>query len=147
MLCERCKQNMATVHISKTINEKHTEMYLCPSCAEKMGIAGGGLFGFFQFPFESVQHKKECPACHATADFYRRTGRLSCPECYDAFRYSTDEVLKKIHGATRHKGSMSSKPSEIEKLKIQLKEAVEAERFEDAALLRDKIREYEKRGE
>ena len=147
MLCEKCKQNMATVHISRTLNGKHTETYLCPSCAETMGIAGGGLFAFFQPPIGSVTEKKECPSCHATSDFYRKTGRFSCPQCYDTFRFSTEELLKKFHGSTIHKGDMSAKPSELERLKSQLKEAVEAERFEDAAVLRDKIRSIEEGGE
>lgn len=145
MICERCKQNMATVHVSRTVDGKHIETYLCPSCAEKMGIAGGGLFGVFQTSFATVQ-KKECPTCHATNDFFKKTGRFSCPDCYDAFKDSTEELLKKFHRATIHKGDMSAKPSEIERLKSCLSEAVEAERFEDAAVIRDEIRDIEERG-
>ena len=71
-------------------------------------------------------------------------------------------MLKKIHGTSTHteiskddsalkkasENPVSEKePTELEKLKMSLAEAISSENFEQAAILRDKIRAMEKEGE
>ena len=34
MLCERCHKNPATVHVTKVLNDKKTEVHLCEQCAK-----------------------------------------------------------------------------------------------------------------
>ena len=90
-----------------------------------------------------------------TYDDFRKFGRLGCSECYNAFREQLAVLLKKIHGSNQHLGKAPSKlPQPIKKkidqlqeLKRQLQRAIEAESFEEAAALRDKIRGLEKKGE
>ena len=142
MLCEKCKTNIATVHFSQTVNGEHREIYLCPMCAAQEGLMGNSIFSLFQMPYKTTQ-KTHCPTCGNTLDFFERTGRFACPDCYSAFSDSLDSMLMKIHGATRHKGDMSSAPSKIDMLKSKLKDAIETENFEEAAKLRDEIKEME----
>ena len=124
MLCERCKKNMATVHYSQTINGEHREYNLCPACAQEEGLSGMSLFNLFPLSVKTTE-KLHCPTCGSSLDFYERNGRFACPDCYTSFGDSVDAMLKKIHGSSRHK------------------EAVENEKYEEAAKLRDKIKAIE----
>ena len=124
MLCERCKKNMATVHYSQTINGEHREYNLCPACAKEEGLSGMSLFNLFPLSVKTTE-KLHCPTCGSSLDFYERNGRFACPDCYTSFGDSVDAMLKKIHGSSK------------------LKEAVENEKYEEAAKLRDKIKAIE----
>ena len=59
------------------------------------------------------------------------------------FTDSTESILKKLHKTSVHKGDMSSTPSKLDKLKLELRDAIESENFEKAAELRDEIRTLE----
>ncbi|MFA5113395.1 MAG: AAA family ATPase [Candidatus Margulisiibacteriota bacterium] len=59
MICQSCKINPATVHITKIINGKKVERHLCGQCAAAEGFVPGGDLenfgladfpGFFEFP-------------------------------------------------------------------------------------------------
>jgi ATP-dependent Clp protease ATP-binding subunit ClpC len=59
MLCQNCKANPATVHITKIVNGKKVERHLCGQCAAEQGFVPGGNLenfglndfpGFFEFP-------------------------------------------------------------------------------------------------
>lgn len=143
MLCQKCKTNVATMHFSQTVNAQHREYYLCPFCAQSLGYMQGALLSFFG-DMPPAEPKKTCSACKADADFYKKTGRFSCPECYSAFAPLTQALLTKIHGTARHKGEASAKGAELEKLKASLSEAIADERYEEAAVIRDKLKELER---
>jgi protein arginine kinase activator len=97
--------------------------------------------------------KENCPACHWSMVDFQKTGRMGCSECYLHFETETKNMLKKIHGMTTHKGKEA--PTEVAKAKVRdkeklvakiraaLKKAIEDEQFEEAAALRDKLREME----
>ena len=142
MICEKCKKNTATVHLKQNINGSIKETFLCPVCAQEEGIVAGNFFSLFSYPAKSTQ-KAQCPSCKNTFDFYKKTGRFACPDCYSAFSDSVEGILKKIHKTSEHKGDMSSDPTKLDKLKIELRDAIECENFEKAAQLRDDIREIE----
>lgn len=40
MLCDNCKQNEATVHMTRVVNGKKTERHLCNVCAAKQPMMG-----------------------------------------------------------------------------------------------------------
>jgi protein arginine kinase activator len=83
-------------------------------------------------------------------------GRFGCSECYEAFRKQIDPLLKRIHGTNRHIGKvpLSTGPAgpvpeekknlqDIKSLKSLLEKAIQSENFEEAARLRDSIRDME----
>ena len=142
MLCEKCKKNTATVHFKQNINGSVKEIFLCPICAGEEGIVSGNPFSFFT-PREKSTQKAVCPTCKHNFDFYRKTGRFACPDCYSAFSDSAESILKKIHKTSSHKGDMNCVPSKLDKLKTELRDAIECENFEKAAELRDEIRSLE----
>ncbi|KYO67380.1 UvrB/UvrC motif-containing protein [Thermovenabulum gondwanense] len=174
MMCQECKVNPATVHIAKIVNGEKTEMHLCEECAKKKNFSLMGDFGSLNFDFEvepfSVQkflssffepvskeikrsnEPPKCDRCGLTFPRFTQIGRFGCSNCYTAFRGQLDPMLRRLHGKTYHAGKVPKRSggkirlkSEIEKLKRELQEAVNAEEYERAAVLRDKIRELEQK--
>lgn len=106
-----------------------------------------------------------CDKCHMTYDDFVKTGKLGCSNCYEVFSNKIDPLLKNIHPSSRHVGrklmvnnknvvntnknnevsiEKTNKSSEIENLKNKLKIAIQEERYEDAAKIRDEIKKLEK---
>jgi protein arginine kinase activator len=92
-----------------------------------------------------------CSFCSSTLADFRATGRLGCAHCYEAFESSLRDLLRRVHGNSRHIGRryVAPLPSELPhvssatELRDRLKRAIDAEQFELAADLRDKLRGIE----
>jgi protein arginine kinase activator len=108
--------------------------------------------------FEKPNVKKEAPVqlkcanCGLSYADFKKIGRLGCSECYTTFKKYLMPLLKRIHGSNVHLGKTlqkmekaAKKKSDLSALRIQLQRAVEAEAFEEAARIRDQIRELEKK--
>lgn len=81
---------------------------------------------------------------------FRNSGRLGCPHDYQAFAAELTPLLESIHGSTRHLGKTPRRlprnkqlQQELTRLRKQLHQAVVEEAYEEAARLRDRIRELE----
>ena len=170
MLCEKCKKNPATVHLKQAINGTVTEQHLCQACAEADGFLtdmtwNHGSFGsLFDDMFQDMFHFSaapealgtkasgtRCPVCGMTLEQFKQGGKLGCAACYDTFGPYLQPTLKSIHGSNEHKGKIPQKSGrqmmarrEIETLKRKLAVAIEKEEFEEAAKLRDRIRQLGK---
>ncbi len=165
MLCDVCGKNPATVHLTEIIDEQMTELHLCEDCAHKKSAQIGQQFGLSDLlagmaDFEKPSPEKEavavkCPNCGLSYADFRKIGRLGCGECYRAFNKYLAPLLKRIHGATQHIGKVpfkagkvirkKEKVTDILALKEKLQRAIETEAFEEAARLRDQIRDLERR--
>ncbi len=104
-----------------------------------------------------------CAGCGLVYEDFRKFGRLGCGECYVSFKEHLAGLLKKIHGSNKHLGKapdghdpaplpelveetpQAIESANIDDLKQQLHMAIQAEDFEKAAFLRDKIRGLEKK--
>jgi protein arginine kinase activator len=102
-----------------------------------------------------------CVVCGCTLRDFRRTGRLGCAECYASFESHLRDLLRRLHGSATHVGEdyvtsdpggavpVAAGPSpdragrELNRLREELRRAVESEDFELAAELRDRIRTME----
>ena len=168
MLCEKCKQNPATVHVQKNVNGVTETHALCPACAAEtagvqLDISVEDLFkGFLGSMFAMAgQAQKQaaqdapkepvCESCGLSFGAFRKAGRFGCGKCYDAFRPQVEASLKSVHGATRHEGKLPNRLSaellykrELVHSRDALRKAVEQENYEEAARLRDRIRVLEK---
>jgi protein arginine kinase activator len=98
----------------------------------------------------------QCPTCGFQFPLFKQTGRLGCPQCYQSFASVLEPVITSIHGNVRQtmdvpkvtsppeplppQGTLEGVGSNLEGLRSGLKAAVEGERFEEAARLRDEIR-------
>lgn len=162
MLCNRCGKNPASVHVQTIINGVKTEYDLCDACAHEEGYismfhpftsgAGNFVSAFLEgMPWTGTVSKPEqCPVCGWSYDEFARTGFVGCQSCYEKFGKRMEGVLRRIHGATRHVGKTPGwrKPTgdtKLDALKAELEEAIRKEEYERAAVLRDQIKELEKK--
>lgn len=154
MLCENCKKNVATTYFKQTVNGKTSEIFLCSDCAAKLGLdTSVPMFGFDSFlpTFLSGSHELEevrCPNCGMPFREILQTGKVGCDRCYDVFAKQLKPALHRMHGGKKHAGKIpfsfsGTKKSELETLRADLARAVENEDFEQAAVLRDRIKEQE----
>ncbi|KPJ76425.1 MAG: hypothetical protein AMK72_05360 [Planctomycetes bacterium SM23_25] len=162
MLCQRCNKQQATIHLTEILNNEKRERHLCEDCAREEGVAIKAqinlqdvLSGMLD-AHESAGRDASlrCPDCGITYAEFRNQGRLGCPHDYDVFAEPLHEVLEKVHGATEHTGKLPLRAGcdtrgqrELMQLRRRLQDAVEAERYEEAARLRDLIHEKEAAGE
>jgi protein arginine kinase activator len=156
MKCDVCGESDATVHLTQMVNGAVKKLHLCEECAEQSGINISGplsltdvLFGMgAQSDGDLTAQEKSCKRCHMTKADFKKTSRLGCPECYEAFSDELAPLLAAMHKGSQHAGKTPSGEimdaqtfSEIETMQKQLKEAVAAEQYEEAARLRDLIRQ------
>ena len=162
MLCDKCGKNNATTHIKTVINGVVTERNLCGYCAAAEGyssspqtsLAGmlASMLGDFM-PVGSVDSRK-CPVCGATFADIAESGKVGCAKCYEIFGDELMPYLKRVHGSTKHIGKIPNNaplavvPNEdtVESLKAELNRLVAEENYEQAAVVRDKIRKMEEQG-
>ena len=100
-----------------------------------------------------------CPHCGWSLEQFRKTGYLGCPECYRAFELPVTGMLKNIHRGDHHTGKIPVSAGadqkhghetmvlkrEIDRLRKEQEEKIRREEYEDAAVLRDRIQELEKK--
>lgn len=159
MLCQNCKQNTANVHLTQIKNNVKMDIYLCERCAKEMTDSDvinpfgfndllNGLFGNSIKPEPAVSLK--CNKCGMDYNDFLKASRVGCAQCYQAFKPKLDPIIKRLHGNAEHHGKVPVRVSsnldvskEIDKLKKMLSDAVKNEEYEDAAKLRDKIRNLE----
>ena len=166
MLCQNCGKNDATTHIKKIVNGDRTEMHLCANCAEHFGYGDlfsdfgfnmGNMFANFlsDFPLSIGPATKtaRCEKCGNSFDDIIRSGMLGCSDCYTTFYDRLLPSLQRIHGKLKHIGKVGQimgetacKTNKIDSLKQELAKAVEEQNYEQAAILRDKIKEEESEG-
>ncbi|MDO4743341.1 MAG: UvrB/UvrC motif-containing protein [bacterium] len=159
MLCDQCKMNIATTHIRSSVNGVVVEKNLCSSCAAQSGYSQfsqnglvnmlAGLFGD-SYSIDSSKPNMRCQCCKAAFSDIAQTGKMGCSNCYTIFSEQLFPSLQRLHGKTKHIGKIpANAPSEIriksklEQLKSDLKRAVSEEKFEQAAKLRDEIKQLE----
>lgn len=165
MQCDICGNKKATVHLTEIIDEQVSELHLCEDCArekssqmeQQFGLADllAGLTDFSKTSKDVKETKTKCPNCGLVYDDFRKLGRLGCSECYTTFREYLGVLLKKIHGSSQHLGKVPARlpagqketAETLQDLKIQLQRAIQSEQFEEAARLRDKIHQLERKDE
>jgi len=172
VLCDECGERPATIHITKIVNNNRTKLNLCDQCAQKYQTQHFSfsfeptfsihkfLAGLLDEDFDIGQGIKipktdaglKCNKCGMTYAEFTRNGRLGCGECYETFRPKLKPLLNRIHGSSTHTGKIPKHlgeniryKRELEDLRRELKNLVAEERFEEAAVVRDKIRELEKK--
>ncbi len=164
MLCEICNKNPATVHLTEIIDDQMNELHLCEQCAHQKSLQMDQQFGLSDLlgglaEFEKpTKEEKEttvnikCANCALTYADFKKIGRLGCSECYSTFKRYLGPLLKKVHGSIIHFGKspfkvakVSDKRGDLQALRYQLQKAIETESFEEAAKIRDKIKESERK--
>lgn len=161
MLCCICKEREATVHYTKIDGDKVQKVDLCEECSKTKGVNDPVGFeladlllglGAAKEMEQSSGVEVKCSRCGFTQADFKKAGRLGCPECYKTFAEGLESLLKTMHKGTRHIGKVpealrqSRELSErLKTLQKKLSKAVEDENFEQAAALRDEIKQMNAR--
>ncbi|HLA13785.1 MAG TPA: UvrB/UvrC motif-containing protein [Gemmatimonadaceae bacterium] len=161
MVCDLCKEGEAVIQLTEIQGSGVRQLHLCEKCAAERGVettinaAKPQINNFLQTIHEQMPGAKgeaaHCQFCSGTLADFRATGRLGCAHCYETFESSLRDLLRRVHGNSRHIGRRYVAPlpsalphvSSATELRDRLKRAVEAEQFELAADIRDKLRGIE----
>lgn len=170
MICQKCQHHEATVHVQEITGKQKTTQHLCAACAAAHGFKDGpiseldlaklvlNLTAAAEETAEAPQAAGSgaaaitCPACGLTSEDFRKHGRLGCSECYVAFDAALKPLLTGLHRATRHQGKLPGqspvppapavpREPDLSILETELAKAVDAEAYERAAALRDRIQQ------
>jgi protein arginine kinase activator len=165
--CEECGSRQATIRYTEMVDGQLRTWSLCDRCSRDKGVGpglsslAGPLVNILMSLLEDAgtaaacpgEEVASCPQCGLSYAEFRRTGRLGCGECYEAFGDELMPLLRRVHGCTEHVGRFP--PGELERmesvrelrsLRSELAQAVRREDYERAAELRDEIRAVTKRG-
>ncbi|ALX49418.1 UvrB/UvrC motif-containing protein [Lentibacillus amyloliquefaciens] len=169
MECQECHKRPAALHFTQVINGEKTEVYVCEVCANEKGYMSYPeegyslhhlLSGLFNSTFESIQSQSgsqdkqeelSCPQCDMTLSEFKRIGKFGCPTCYETFSDSLDAIFRRVHsGNLTHHGKIPARiggsmrvQKQVDEYKDELQHLINNEAFEEAAKVRDKIKELE----
>lgn len=158
MKCQKCTKS-ATLHITEVLaDDQFEELHLCEECAQKYLYepqappkkAPAGKTAPLDDDDAGTLNQKQCGVCGVRFVEFRNSGRLGCPHDYTEFVTELIPLLESIHGDSRHAGKTPRRlpqvrhaQAELVKLRKQLQQAVTREDYEEAARLRDRIRQME----
>lgn len=136
MKCEHCGINEATFYCKTSVNGRTTQTHLCRSCAQQLGYTrslhetmGRGMRRMFD-PFSLLGDFGMMPTA-LLSEFPAPDEAESAPQPRSAPQQElVDEIEKQQLQQQRQRNALQS----------QLRRAVEEERYEDAARLRDELR-------
>ena len=160
MMCETCGKKMATVHWTEMVNDAVKKMHLCEACAAAKGLDVNNPAAFpdvlFGLGTQKEPAAKErdvaCALCHMRIADFKKTSRLGCQACYDTFADELKPLLAAMHKGNQHvgktpahkAGKAAAKAGLLPSpaiLRQKLETAIAAEHYEEAACLRDQIRQ------
>ncbi len=168
MLCQRCQNAQATVHIDEVNSFKGPghpgneveEHHLCEPCAQEAEIPHVAVqqktmdevWKLLQMSAMKAQKKQTpkktltCTDCGTTLEQLRRKGRVGCQTCYSTFEQYLQGLLERMHGSTCHVGRLPGldgdaieRQRKIDEAQADLERAISEEQFERAAELRDQL--------
>jgi len=166
MNCQICGEKEATVHLTQMLNNEVRKLHLCEGCARENGLdldGAGSMTDFLLGLGAAGMNKAElsgpkqgavssgrelvCPRCGMKLSDFKKISRLGCQDCYVTFSGELEPLLQGMQKGLRHVGKKPTAhaanvqmPPSVLSLKKELEEAVAAENYEEAALLRDRIK-------
>jgi len=161
MRCQICDENNATIHLTEIEKGVQKELHICEPCAIKKGIIQKNHITLKEFlgkiasQSEGEDDESEssirCPGCGASFQDFGSSGRLGCAQDYEVFENDLLPLLEKMHaGASQHAGKIPSgagelvaKEKELRELKLSLEKLISQEKYEEAARIRDQIKQLE----
>jgi protein arginine kinase activator len=158
MKCRVCAK-MAVLHITEVLEDGFEQLHFCEECGRSYLYRASETREPEEVldPGESLEvvtvdepNPTPCGECGLKFVEFRNSGRLGCPHDYEHFREELLTLLENIQVDTKHVGKVPSRApnlaqiqGELTGLRKRLQEAVEAEKYEEAAKLRDSIRKLE----
>jgi len=164
MKCDFC-ENKATVFLTQLVEGQMKKVCLCDPCAKERGVTdptgfsltdlllggipGAGKSGSAKASMSPGGGRK-CPGCGFTLEDLRRVRRFGCSDCYTTFAEEVGHMVRGMHKGTAHIGkvpeglmAMQVLHQRLEELRARLDQAIVSESYEEAAGIRDEIRNLE----
>lgn len=159
-MCNVCGKNEASIHLTEIVNSQMVELHLCENCAHEKGSDVKTPFSFSELlsgltdlsSLVGGQKPEElkCQGCGLTYEDFGRTGRLGCPECYHYFSKPLSVLIKRVQKGAQHVGKRPAKVGldqrvhmDLRDLHERLQKSIQLEEFEEAARIRDQIKQLE----
>jgi|GEM_PF-2512378 len=157
MKCSRCRKNRAQFIVRLALDNKLSELKLCPDCLalkeEELGLKKGEL-ALYALPVTEpdkpprMARALKCRHCGTSYAQFRLTLKLGCPQCYKYFKTQledeTGSALAPYKGRAYKPADKNACLKYIalsdEALNSELDSAVQAEDFEKAAVIRQVLR-------
>ena len=173
MLCQTCNSNPATVHVTEIVHPDPgeatgegaaasiREQHLCETCAQAAKLpqvpecsrrACRRSGSCCRPPSAAAQGAGvACPECGMTLLEFRQRGRLGCPKDYEVFAPHLRELLRAHPRGHQHVGRApgprrrgpAAHCSAAAQLQRDLEAAIREEAYEQAARLRDELKQLE----
>jgi protein arginine kinase activator len=149
MKCALCKERPAEVAIKQVMDGAEREMQVCRACAQR---AAGKLVGsLVEMLLDAAidlqvppREEPSCAGCGLPRAEFRSRQRVGCVRCYETFRRDLAPMLRDMHRGDHHVGKIPARERIGRKrteLEAALRAAIRAQRYEDAAVLRDRLRD------
>jgi len=162
MKCDFCDKK-ATVFLTQLVEGQMKKVCLCDGCAKERGVTDptgfsladlllGGLPGgpgtaAVSSSASPVGNGKKCFTCGFTLEDLKRVRRFGCSDCYATFSEEVTQMVRGLHKGTSHIGKVPEglmavqfRNQKIEELRSRLDLAIASESYEEAAGIRDEIR-------
>ncbi|TET48879.1 MAG: hypothetical protein E3J58_05905 [Actinomycetota bacterium] len=174
MICDFCKKNEAAIHLIRVQNDNVEKVNICAECAGDFSFFSEDdfykdltkiLYKIFRADEGQLNSRRElkilnnleirknrsCSFCGTDLKNIKKLGKMGCPNCYIEFKNILLPIIKAIHKNIEHRGKIpenTSRQIKLEKsirdLRNRLKREIFVENFEEAARIRDEIRQLEK---
>jgi protein arginine kinase activator len=162
MKCDFCEKK-ATVFLTQLVEGQMKKVCLCDTCAKERGVTDptgfsladlllGGLPGgpgtaAAGTAVAKPGNGRKCVTCDFTLDDLKRVRRFGCSDCYATFAEEVSQMVRGMHKGIAHIGKVPEglmaqqfRAQRIEELRSRLDQAIISESYEEAAGIRDEIR-------
>jgi len=162
MKCDFC-DTKATVFLTQLVEGEMKKVCLCDKCAKERGVTDPTGFsladlllgGMPAIPGAKSKTRRaaqgngrKCPTCGFTLDDLQRVRRFGCADCYATFSEEVSSMLRGMHKGTSHLGkvpegliALQVRNQRLEDLRQRLDQAIATESYEEAAGIRDEMRD------
>jgi protein arginine kinase activator len=154
--CGNCHKP-ATIHLTQIVNGQIHKVDLCEECPYKKTLVDPEAFSLADFLLKPAAEDAvatgpaiECPSCGFKPANFKKKGRFGCPDCYRTFHDMLVPMLANMHRDVTHRGkiphfseSRNNLLQRIRALESDLQRSIKHEHYEDAARLRDEIRDLQ----
>ncbi len=159
MICEICHKNEANIVFQVLNNGRLNTRTICTECAMKMQkdfFKTLHALGIQQSLVKKEEGKQTsvdvpdrfCINCSQPLTKVDENNTLGCPACYQAMKGEIIQLLSTdVNNGSDENSQKQPEGSDLELMSHQLREAIVSEDYEQAAALRDKIRQLANSGE
>ena len=153
---------MATIRYAEVVDGDVVDQHLCKECLDQKQNSVRGGFEFTKpAPFNrghkdsevgttSLHRTLGCSSCNTNLQSVLASKQVGCSQCYDSFTIQIDKILEGMHDSLTHTGKIPRQDNlrakaraDLQTKRSLLKTSLTAERYEEAAILRDEIKKLE----